>query len=84
MFIGREGIYRYLCLAVLPNHGELAIPLKGDLCEEDGNDPMYDEELLAMCKEGFDKVAVRLHADIVVQDELRRARTSSHGVAVQE
>ncbi|CAN9245942.1 unnamed protein product [Alternaria alternata] len=84
MFIGREGIYRYLCLAVLPNHGELSILLKGDLCEKDGNDPMYDEELLAMCKEGFDKGAVRLHADIVVQDELRRARTSSHEVAVQE
>ena len=84
MFIGREGIYRYRCLAVLPNHGELSTLLKGDLCEKDVNDPMYDEEVLAMCKEGFDKVAVRLRADIVVQDELRRARTSSHGVAVQE
>ena len=67
MYTGREGIYRYMCLAVQSEWGGLSILLKGDLCEKDGKDPTHDEEMLALCKDGFDKGVAKLYASIVTE-----------------
>jgi hypothetical protein len=67
MYTGREGIYRYMCLAVQSEHGGLTILLKGDLCEKDGKDPTHDEELLVLCNDGFDKGVAKLYPRIVTE-----------------
>ncbi len=67
MYIGRDGIYSYMCLAVQSGFGGLTVLLKGDLCEKDRKDPMYDEEMLALVKDGFDKGAAKLYSTIVAE-----------------
>jgi hypothetical protein len=63
--IGHEGIHHYMCLAVHPCSGCVQILLKGDLCEQEGRDPIFDYNIPALCREGFDRAASRLYADIV-------------------
>ncbi|KAL1797970.1 hypothetical protein ACET3X_004576 [Alternaria dauci] len=67
LYIGREGTRRYLCLAVRPENGELAIIFKGDLCEKDGKDPVYDKEMMEMCKDGFNKGLAKLLESIIAE-----------------
>ncbi|KAG9191323.1 hypothetical protein G6011_09411 [Alternaria panax] len=69
LYIGREGIYRYMCLAVNSKQSAFSIILKGDLCEKDGNDPLYDEELMALCKDGFDRGVTKLYTFAVAENE---------------
>jgi hypothetical protein len=69
MFTGREGNFRYICLAVQSEHAGLSVLLKGDVCENAGKDPLYDEETLALCKAGFDRGIAKLHAGIVTDGQ---------------
>jgi len=70
MFIGHEGRRSYMCLAVHPERGRTVAPtivLKGDLCEKEGNDPLVDEEVYGLAKDGFEKAALGLHAMILAK-----------------
>lgn len=59
-----------MCLAVHPEHGRTGGPtivLKGDLTEKEGNDPLVDEEVFGLAKDGFEKAALNLHAMILAK-----------------
>ncbi|KAJ5024253.1 hypothetical protein PSV08DRAFT_354183 [Bipolaris maydis] len=64
-YIGHEGIYHYMCLAVRPSYGDVQIIFRGDLCEHEGQDPIIHHELMALCRKGFDRAADRLYVNIV-------------------
>ncbi|XP_014553991.1 hypothetical protein COCVIDRAFT_106130 [Bipolaris victoriae FI3] len=65
VYIGHEGIYHYMCLAVHPSYGDVRVIFRGDLCEREGQDPIIHHEAMALCRTGFDRAADRLHADII-------------------
>jgi hypothetical protein len=79
MYTGREGIYRYMCLAVHSEHGGLSILLKGDFCEKDGMDPTHDEEMLMLCMDGFDKAVAKLYASIVTEGQKKEVQKECSG-----
>ncbi|KAF1847071.1 uncharacterized protein K460DRAFT_402437 [Cucurbitaria berberidis CBS 394.84] len=59
MSVGHEGIWHYMALTVNPGMGDVQILLKGELREKEGKDPLHDEELMEMLRDGFDQQAVR-------------------------
>lgn len=67
MLIGHEGKRSYMCLAVQSERGRTGGPtvvLQGELCEKEGNDPLVDEEIFGLVKDGFEKAALEMHAII--------------------
>lgn len=54
-----------MALIVNPGAGDVRILMKGDPCEKDGKDPLYDKELMDMLREGFDREAVRIWTGLV-------------------
>ncbi|KAH6876184.1 hypothetical protein BKA58DRAFT_310125 [Alternaria rosae] len=70
MFIGHESKRCYMCLAVQPERGRTGGPtivLQGKLCEKEGNDPLVDEEVFGLAKDGFEKAAQEMHAIILAK-----------------
>jgi hypothetical protein len=65
MYIGSEGKSSYMCLVVQSELGGFTNILTGDLCENDGKNPLVDEELLKLVKNGFDKGAAKFSAAVV-------------------
>lgn len=62
--IGHESLYHYMCLAVQPSFGDVQVILRGDLCEQEGMDPMFDHAVMALCREGFNKRAAEVYEEI--------------------
>lgn len=62
--IGHENVHRYMCLAVQPSVGDVQIILRGDSCEQEGMEPIFDHVVMASCREGFDKRATAVYKEI--------------------
>ncbi|EMD64983.1 hypothetical protein COCSADRAFT_88403 [Bipolaris sorokiniana ND90Pr] len=73
VYIGHEGIYHYMCLAVHPSYGDVRIIFRGNLCERESQDPIIHHEAMALCRIGFDRAADRLYADIVSRMPKKRS-----------
>lgn len=63
-----------MCLAVQPAFGGVHIILRGELCEQEGKDPIFDHAVMALCRQGFDKRAAEVYTEIHTNRPRNRSR----------
>lgn len=60
MSIGHRDGCHYMCLSVNSGHGDVTVLLQGGLCGRNRRDPMLDQDVMGLCRQGFNDTVVRL------------------------